>query len=123
LYDPGKTALLSVEGVIKLVLALGATVDEGASVELDTSAFLVLAAAAAATRDGLRCILLSKILFCCTSKKRHQQKNNNLISSLLARTLKRVSLQHGVRVEIKFGYLRLSVRCYKQRIDVSAFFV
>lgn len=63
LYDPGKIALLSVEGGRALVLALGAVEEEGASEELDASGFLVLA-----TRDGLRCIFPSRILFCCTTK-------------------------------------------------------
>jgi hypothetical protein len=64
LYDPGKTALLSVEGVRALVLALGATREETANVELDATVLGVLA-----TRDGLRCILLSNVLFCCTSRE------------------------------------------------------
>jgi hypothetical protein len=66
LYEPGKTALLSVEGGKALVLLLlpGAFTERGASVPLDESAFLVLA-----TREGLRCIFASRLLFCCTSKK------------------------------------------------------
>ena len=82
LYDPGKTALISVEGVRALVLALGAIVEEGASDELDVSTFLVLA-----TRDGLRCILFSKILFCCTRRGISKKKIQNRFMRLLGRTL------------------------------------
>lgn len=64
LYDPGKIELLSVDGSSALALVLGASVAAvGASVGLAESGFLVLAAA---TRDGLRWILLSRSLFCCT---------------------------------------------------------
>jgi hypothetical protein len=64
LYDPGKMELLSVEGGITLMLLLaGITEEGGASVPLDESTFLTLAA-----REGLRCIFPSKILFCCTSR-------------------------------------------------------
>jgi hypothetical protein len=55
--------VLSVEGRSALELVLGAIEEGGAKVEVDVSAFFVLA-----TRDGLRCILLSRILFCCTGK-------------------------------------------------------
>lgn len=66
LYELGKTELLSVEGSSVLGLMLGAIEAVGASVELAVSALFVLA-----TRDGLRCILLSSNLFCCTSRQTH----------------------------------------------------
>jgi hypothetical protein len=62
-YDPGKIELLSVEGGAALELVLGATTEGGASIELEVSAFFILA-----TRDGLRCIFPSRILFCSTSE-------------------------------------------------------
>jgi hypothetical protein len=61
LNELGKAELLSAEGTSVLPLILGVIEVAGANVELDVSAFFFLA-----TRDGLRCILLSKILFCCT---------------------------------------------------------
>lgn len=105
LYDAGKAALISVEGVRALVLVLGATVEEDASDELDASVFLVLA-----TRDGLRCILLSITLFCCTGKG-DQQEDTEPILKLLRRTLRWVGLQHCVRVKVDLGYLQLPIRC------------
>jgi hypothetical protein len=61
LIELGKAELISAEGTSVLPLIIGALEVAGADVELDVSAFFVLA-----TRDGLRCILLSRILFCCT---------------------------------------------------------
>ena len=66
LYDPGKIELLSVDESSAPALVLGAIEVGGTSVELLESGFLVLAA----TREGLRWILLSRILFCCTSRGR-----------------------------------------------------
>jgi hypothetical protein len=89
-----------------LVLVLGAIEVGGAKAELDVSAFFVLA-----TRDGLRCILLSRILFCCTGM------GASAIESKYGRrgiskwqTLRETSLKHRVRVEIEFRNFRLSVR-------------
>ena len=66
LYELGKIALLSVdEGKALVLLLLGGFMEDGASVPLDESAFLILA-----TREGLRCIFPSRILFCCTGKNR-----------------------------------------------------
>jgi hypothetical protein len=62
LYDPGKIELLSVDESSAPALVLGAIAAGGTSVELPESGFLVLAA----TRDGLRWMLLSRILFCFT---------------------------------------------------------
>jgi hypothetical protein len=71
LYDPGKIELLNVDGSSAgPALVLGAMAAVGANVALLESGFLVLAA----TRDGLRWILLSRILFCCTTVTRVYQR-------------------------------------------------
>jgi hypothetical protein len=73
LYDPGKIALLSVEGSRALVPVLDTAVVVvvvSANDELDPSGFLVLP-----TRDGLRCIFPSRILFCSTRKGDDPSKN------------------------------------------------
>ena len=77
MYDPGRIELFSVEGDSALVLALSATDEGGTSEGLDTSTFLVLA-----TRDGLRCIFLSRIWFCCTSRRQKTSSAENRTSRL-----------------------------------------
>ncbi len=104
LYDPGKIELLSVDGSSPLTLVLGAIAATGtARAELDKSAFLVLA-----TRDGLRWILLSRILFCCTKSA----INDNATDPEMEwrRTLHGVPLEYRIRLEIEFRYFRLSGR-------------